>query len=78
MEDNDLAALSSESDEEQRLHQALSLLSLKQQKLVKAIYFEGVSVSEYAACEGVDHSAISHRLETIKRKLIKLSENPHI
>lgn len=57
---------------EERLHIAINKLKSKQKALIKAIYFDGVSVSEYAAKEGVKPSAISHRLQTAKRKLKKL------
>lgn len=53
------------------LNKALNCLSLKQQNLIAAIYFDGISVSEYAIKEGVEQSAISHRLQTAKKKLKK-------
>ena len=40
--------------------------------MIRAIYFEGVSVNDYAARMGVTQSAISHRLQTVKKKLKKL------
>ena len=43
-----------------------------QQEMVRAIYFENVSVNDYAARTGVTQSAISHRLQTVKKKLKKL------
>jgi DNA-directed RNA polymerase specialized sigma24 family protein len=43
-----------------------------QRDLIRAIYFEGVSVNDYAAREGVDHSAISHRLKTAYGNLKKI------
>lgn len=66
--------INGESDltNEERLHIAINKLKSKQKALIKAIYFDGVSVSEYAAKEGVKPSAISHRLQTAKRKLKKL------
>lgn len=53
------------------LHIAISKLKPKQRDLINAIYFEGISVNDYAALEGVDHSAISHRLQTAKNNLKK-------
>ncbi len=53
------------------LHIAISKLKPKQRDLINAIYFEGVSVNDYAAQEGVDQSAISHRLQTAKKNLKK-------
>lgn len=61
-----------ENCETEQLRQALDKLSIKQRNLVKAVFFEGMSVNDYAANEGVDHSAISHRLKTIYKKLKKL------
>ena len=43
-----------------------------QQAMIRAIYFDGVSVNDYAARMGVTQSAISHRLQTVKKKLKKL------
>lgn len=63
--ENDLA-------NEERLHIAINKLKSKQKALIKAIYFDGFSVREYATEEGVKPSAISHRLQTAKRKLKKL------
>lgn len=57
---------------EERLHIAINKLKSKQKALIKAIYFDGVSVRNYAEKEGVEPSAISHRLKTAKRKLKKL------
>lgn len=57
---------------EERLHIAINQLKSKQKALIKAIYFDGVSVRKYAEKEGVEPSAISHRLKTAKRKLKKL------
>lgn len=56
---------------EERLHIAISKLKPKQKDLIEATYFEGVSVNDYAKREGVDHSAISHRLQTAKNNLKK-------
>ena len=41
--------------------------------MVRAIYFENVSVNDYAARMGVTQSAISHRLQTVK-KIEEISE----
>ena len=70
-EDKNIAALFEGLNEVEKLSEAISHLSSKQQALIKAIYFERVTVNEYAKKEGVDHSAISHRLRTIYKKLKK-------
>ena len=54
------------------LREAVRTLKPAQQRLVQAVYYDGVSVKDYAAREGVDPSAITHRLRTIKNKLKKL------
>ena len=54
-----------------RLWQAMEALSPSQQELVRRVYFENAKVSEIAREEGVDKSAISHRLDRIYRKLKK-------
>lgn len=71
VEDEGISALFKDLTELERLTNAMEHLSDKQKSLIKAIYFDGISVSEYAAMEGVDHSAISHRLRTIYKKLKK-------
>ncbi len=50
---------------------ALAIKKLKpaQQSMVNEIFFKGMSISSYAAKEGVNHSAISHRLKTVYKKL---------
>ena len=54
-----------------RLHYAIAQLNPKQKDLIKSIYFDNVSVSEYASREGVTQSAISQRLMTAIKKLRK-------
>ncbi len=70
-EDHELASLFADKSNEEKLHAAIARLKPKQQELVKAIYFEGVSVNDCAVREGVDQSAISHRLQTVYKKLKK-------
>lgn len=60
-----------EPSKQDLLHTAISKLKPRQRDLICAIYFEGISVNDYAAKEGVDHSAISHRLKTAKNNLKK-------
>lgn len=71
-EDSGLEALFAGPTDEERLHTAIRQLSPDQQEMVQAIYFENVSVNDYAARMGVTRSAISHRLQTVKKKLKKL------
>lgn len=60
------------ADHERRIAKAFSELSVSQQDLLKALYEDGMSKQEYADSIGVSPSAISHRLETIRKKLKKV------
>ena len=71
-EDSGLEALFAGPTDEERLRAAIQKLDPDQQAMIRAIYFEGVSVNDYAARMGVTQSAISHRLQTVKKKLKKL------
>ena len=71
-EDSDLEALFAGPTDEECLRTAIQQLTPDQQEMVQAIYFENVSVNDYAARMGVTQSAISHRLQTVKKKLKKL------
>ena len=55
--------------ERERVLAAVDKLKPAQRDLVRAVFFNGVSVNDYAAHEGVDHSAVSHRLKTTYKKL---------
>ena len=71
VEDSGLEALFDGPTDEERLHAAIQKLDTNQREMIRAIYFEGVSVNDYAARMGVTQSAISHRLQTAKKKLKK-------
>ena len=72
VEDPGLEALFAGPTDEERLRAAIPKLDPGQQAMIRAIYFDGVSVNDYAARMGVTQSAISHRLQTVKKKLKKL------
>ena len=72
VEDPGLEALFAGPTDEERLRAAIQKLAPDQQAMIRAIYFEGVSVNDYAARMGVTQSAISHRLQTVRKKLKKL------
>ena len=55
-----------------RLFSAMEDLSPSQRELVKKVYFEERKITDIAREEGVDKSAISHRLERIHKKLKKI------
>ena len=71
-EDSGLEALFAGPTDEERLRAAIQKLDPDQQAMIRAIYFEGVSVNDYAARMSVTQSAISHRLQTVRKKLKKL------
>lgn len=72
VEDEELEAMFAEPSDAERLHTAIGKLKPEQQRLIRAIYFEGISVNDYAKMEGCTQSAISHRLQTVRNKLKKL------
>ena len=72
VEDPGLEALFAGPTDEERLRAAIQKLAPDQQAMIRAVYFDGVSVNDYAARMGVTQSAISHRLQTVKKKLKKL------
>ncbi len=72
IDDKNIQSLNGQESDEERLHKAIKKLKPKQQELIWDICFRGISVNDYAKKEGVDHSAISHRLKTAKENLKKL------
>ena len=70
-EDSGLEALFAGPTDEERVRAAIQKLAPDQQAMIRAIYFNGISVNDYAARMGVTQSAISHRLQTVKKKLKK-------
>ena len=52
-----------------RLYSAMEALSPDQRELVEKVYFEERKITDIAHEEGVDKSAVSHRLERIHKKL---------
>jgi len=70
--DVDIHAEIEQKERDDALQTAIEKLKPEQQTLIRAVYFDGVPVTEYAEREGVDHSAISHRLRTIYKKLKNL------
>ena len=60
------------ADHERRIAKAFSELSVSQRELLKTLYEDGMSKQEYAYAIGVSPSAISHQLETIRKKLKKI------
>lgn len=74
--DDKIEAMFREPSKADLLHIAISKLKPKQRDLINAIYFEGISVNDYAAQEGVKQNAISMRLARAKNNLKKILEKP--
>ena len=55
-----------------RLFSAMEALSPAQRELVEKVYFEERKITDIAREEGVDKSAVSHRLDRIHKKLKKI------
>ena len=60
------------ADHERRIAKAFSELSVSQQELLKALYEDGMTETEYASKLGISQAAVARRLNRIKRKLEKL------
>lgn len=71
-----IEAMFKDLSKEDLLHTAISKLKPKQRDLINAIYFEGISVNDYAAKEGVKPNAISMRLSRAKKNLKKFLKKP--
>ena len=57
------------NEERQELMDAIEKLTPDQRNLIKAVFFDGVSISEYAKKKGVSQPAITQRKETALKKL---------
>lgn len=69
VEDADLAALFADETDEQRINRAIAQLKPKQQELVAALFFDGLTQAEYAMRKGISQQAVSQQLETVLKKL---------
>lgn len=73
-----LIARENEQDTQHKLEllkQALSQLDEANRALIEAVYFENISMREYARRIGVSHSTIAKRRNRILRTLKKYFEN---
>lgn len=59
-------------EDEERIHNAIKHLSDKQQKLLRAVFVEGKTITQAAKELGLNKSSISRQLQTIYKKLKKL------
>lgn len=70
--DEDVVVSIFASEDRQQLYNAISQLTPDQQDLIRAIFFDEVSVSDYAKQCGVSQPAMSQRKATAIRNLRKL------
>jgi DNA-directed RNA polymerase specialized sigma24 family protein len=66
--------ISSEYECKERIAIAMEHLLPEQLKLIRQVFIEGISKSEIARREGVDKSAISHRLNLAYKRIKKHME----
>ena len=59
-------------DNEERIHNAINQLSDKQRKLLRAVFVEGMTLTDIAKEKGVSQPAITQQLATVIKKLKKL------
>lgn len=59
------------AENNQRLFEAIAHLDAEQQELVRTIFFEEMSVSEYAKLHGITQPAASQRKKAVLKKLKK-------
>ena len=59
----------------QQIKAALPLLEGEEQELVQRLYFDGISIRQYAKDKGLSDFAIRHRERKVLAKLKKLLEN---
>lgn len=61
-----------EDEENDRLHNAISKLPETQQKVINAVFFDGLKPAEYARINGVSRSAVSQQMANAFANLKKL------
>jgi RNA polymerase sigma-70 factor (ECF subfamily) len=69
IDDENLQALFAGASDEECLRRALKQLTPKQQALLCALFWNGMSISQYAQQTGVSQPAISQQLATALKKL---------
>ena len=71
----DIESIIEEAELISELKRAIALLTKEQRQLLNAVYYSGRRITDIAEKHGVDKSAISHRLETIYKKLKKIMKD---
>ena len=69
VDDEDIAGLFASDTDADKLHAAMDKLKPEQQNLLHAIYFERMSMKEFARREGVSPSAITQRMTVAIKNL---------
>jgi len=69
--DTDISSEYERKESVNAMTRAMEHLLPEQSRLVRQVFFEGISPSEIARCEGVDKSAISHRLSLAYKRMKK-------
>ena len=59
------------SEDGERIHRAISVLSDKQKRLVQEVFYEGKSLREIARQADISHQALSKQLATVYKKIKK-------
>ena len=75
VEDENLNAIFACPSDAERLRRAIDKLKPRQAELIRTIYFEGVSVTEYADRVGLARSTISHKLSVARKNLKAIFES---
>lgn len=66
------------TEAELRIQCAIEMLEPDQRAMIQAIYYKGMTASEYARQQGVSQPAVSQRLKTAQKKLKKILLEPYI
>lgn len=64
--------IADEQKKKRELLEVIKALPPKQKALVEAIYFQGLTLTEYADMTGVSQPAISQQLKTVMKKIKKV------
>lgn len=71
----DASLLIEQKEARERLYRALDKLLPQQRELVEKVFIKGWAMVDVAHEDGVDESAISHRIDRIRKKLKKILES---
>ncbi len=60
------------AEKSEKITNAVSSLCETQQELIEKLFDENMSINVYASLNNIDHSAVSHRIRRIRKKLDEL------